>query len=223
MNRRSLLLGGTALVMAGGGWALLQSGRGTGPDTGPLPGIANPQERGDALPLAEMTMGAEDAPVEMIEYASFTCPHCATFHEEVWPRLKADYIDTGKVRFIYREVYFDRPGLWASMIARCGGEARFFGITEILYERQGEWAAGGDPAVIAANLERIGKSAGLSDEDISACLSDGEMAEALVGWFRTNAEADDITGTPSFVIDGEKVSNRSYDDLRALLDAKLEG
>jgi len=82
-----------------------------------------------------MVIGDADAPIEMIEYASFTCPHCARFHADVYPLLKADYIDSGKVKFIYREVYFDRFGLWASMIARCGGEARFFGLSNLIYEK----------------------------------------------------------------------------------------
>jgi len=88
------------------------------------------------IEIQDMVMGAEDAPVEIIEYASFTCPHCARFHADVWPQLKADYVETGKVRFIYREVYFDRFGLWASMIARCGGEGRFFAFTDLIYKEQ---------------------------------------------------------------------------------------
>ena len=76
----------------------------------------------DTSSVIEMTIGAEDAPIEMIEYASYTCPHCGKFHTDVFKKLKQNYIDTGKVRFTYREVYFDRYGLWASMVARCGGE-----------------------------------------------------------------------------------------------------
>ena len=71
--------------------------------------------------LGDIVLGDDNAPVTVIEYASFTCPHCASFHINTWPRFKAEYIDTGKVRFILREVYFDRYGLWASMVARCGG------------------------------------------------------------------------------------------------------
>ena len=89
-----------------------------------------------------MTLGAEDAPVEVIEYASFTCPHCANFHETVFDQLKANYIDTGKVKFTYREVYFDKYGMWASLIARCGDDPdRFFGITDMLYSTQDELGA----------------------------------------------------------------------------------
>ena len=71
--------------------------------------------------VVEMALGAEDAPVTVIEYASFTCPHCRNFHQNTFKQVKENYVDTGKVRFIYREVYFDRFGLWAGMVARCGG------------------------------------------------------------------------------------------------------
>ena len=72
--------------------------------------------------IEDMVLGDANAPITMIEYASYTCPHCGSFHQNTYPQLKADYIDTGKVKFIFREVYFDRFGLWASMIARCGGQ-----------------------------------------------------------------------------------------------------
>ena len=84
-----------------------------------------------AIEIKDMTLGPVDAPVTLIEYASYTCPHCATFHASVFKDLKRDYIDTGKVHFIYREVYFDRYGLWASMVARCGGDMKYFAVQEI--------------------------------------------------------------------------------------------
>ncbi len=173
--------------------------------------------------IVEMAMGAEDAPVTVIEYASFTCPHCANFHADVLGDLKRDYIDTGKVRFIYREVYFDRYGLWAGMIARCGGPERYFGIADMIYAQQRQWTAGGDPATVAGNLRRIGKTAGLTDETLDACLSDAAMAEALVADYQKNAEADGIQSTPSFIIDGESYANMSYADFRQVLDEKLDG
>ena len=171
--------------------------------------------------IEPMVLGSEDAPVSMIEYASFTCPHCADFHEEVWPAIKRDYVDAGLVRFEYREVFFDRPGLWASMVARCGDGMRFFGIADLIYENQGDWARG-QPAEIAEGLRRIGLAAGLSDEQLDACLADGETAQALVARFEEQAEADGITATPSFVIDGELQGNMSLEELRSLLDEKVE-
>jgi hypothetical protein len=92
--------------------------------------------------VMEMVLGDPDAPVELIEYSSFTCPHCRNLHATVVPQLMADYVDTNRIRYVYREVYFDRFGLWASMVARCGGPERFFGIVDLIYEQQPEWTQG---------------------------------------------------------------------------------
>jgi protein-disulfide isomerase len=184
------------------------------------PVVAPAQDTGSGT-VTEMTLGDAEAPVAFVEYASFTCPHCATFHAEVLPQLKRDYVDTGKVQYIYREVYFDRYGLWAGMVARCGGETRYFGIADMIYERQREWTQGGDPAAVADNLRRIGRTAGLSDDQLDACLTDADKAQALVGWYEENAARDGIQGTPSFVINGEMHSNMPYADLRAILDAEI--
>jgi protein-disulfide isomerase len=165
--------------------------------------------------------GAADAPVTIIEYGSFTCPHCADWHETSYPQLKADYIDTGEVRFIFREVYFDRPGLWASMIARCGGEMRFFPVHDLIYENQRDWIGDSQPATIADNLRRLGISAGLEAEQVDACLRDETQAEALVAWFQGNATADGIDSTPTFLINGETHSNMAWEEMQAIIDAEL--
>ena len=176
----------------------------------------------EALPaVPELVLGSADAKVTITEYASYTCPHCATFHTAVFKPLKAEYIDTGKVRFIYREVYFDRYGLWGAMLARCGGDMRYFGISGILFEKQQEWAASDDPGVVIENLKAIGRSAGLSNEQLDACYADQKMAEAMVADFQKNMEADDVQGTPTLFINGTKHSNMSYADLKALIDAEL--
>lgn len=180
-----------------------------------LSGTANAQE----VEIADMQQGNPDAAVTVIEYASYTCPHCAKFHKNQYQELKANYIDTGKINFIYREVYFDRYGLWASMIARCD-DTKYFGITDLVYNGQSTWAKG-TPAEIADNLRKIGRVAGLSEDQLSACLSDADKAQSLFAWYQTNAEADDISSTPSFIINGEKFSNLSYADFSAVLDEKL--
>jgi len=182
------------------------------------PGIALAQ---DAPEIAEMVLGNPDAPVEVIEYASFTCPHCARFHESVFPQLKENYIDTGRIRFVNREVFFDRYGLWASMVARCGGSERYFGIAGLIYERQREWLSGDSPAAIADNLRRIGRTAGLTAEELEACLTDAEMARALVARYERQSAEHGITSTPSFVIDGTKYGNMSYEDFAAIIDKRL--
>lgn len=169
----------------------------------------------------DFSLGSPDAKVKMVEYASFTCPHCATFHNTVFPQLKKDYIDTGKVHFTLREVYFDRYGLWAALIARCGGEMKYFGIHDMLFEKQTEWAASEDPMQVVENLKTIGRAAGLEDAAMDACLNDAPTAEALIKQFQTNFEADGVEGTPTLFINGTKHSNMAYEDLKAILDAEL--
>ncbi|SEN85768.1 Protein-disulfide isomerase [Gemmobacter aquatilis] len=185
-----------------------------------LPAFAEGEDA--ALPeVPELVLGSPDAKVELKEYASYTCPHCANFHSEVFKQLKADYIDTGKVRFVFREVYFDRYGLWAAILARCGGEMRYFGLNGILFDKQKDWAASDDPAVVIANLKTIGKAAGLADAQMEACFADQKFAEALVANFQKTMEADGVDSTPTLFINGTKHSNMSYSDLKALLDAEL--
>lgn len=169
----------------------------------------------------EIVLGNPDASVVVYEYASYTCPHCANFHANVLKPLTADYIDTGKIKFVYREVYFDRYGLWAAMIARCGGEMRYIGISNMLYESQAEWAGAGEAPQVIEALRRVGLKAGLTNEELDVCLQDGEMAQAMVAKFQKDAEADGINSTPSLVINGTKHGNMNYDNLRALIDAEL--
>lgn len=177
----------------------------------------------DTSTITEMVLGAEDAPVTLIEYASYTCPHCANFHNTVFKQLKQDYIDTGKVKFVYREVYFDHPGLWASMIARCGGADKFFGISDLIYKGQSEWSRAGGKGEIIDELRKIGRLAGLQSDTLEACLQDNDKAHSLVAWYQENATEDGIQSTPSFILNGEKVGNESYAKFKELIDAELEG
>ena len=223
MQRRNVILGGFALLGLGG-WALTSNmgSRSTSIDT--MPGAAIAQTSSgdiDTSSIQDMVLGDPNAAVEVIEYASFTCPHCAAFHEGPYKQLKAEYIDTGKIKFIYREVYFDRPGLWASMVARCGGPERFFGIVDLIYKGQSEWARAGEPAAIVEELRKIGRLAGLDNDTLEACLQDAEMAQTLVAWYQENGERDNIDSTPSFVINGAKHSNMAYANMKQLIDAEL--
>ena len=177
---------------------------------------ARAQAEGVALGL--FSVGDPEAPVSMVEYVSLTCPHCATFHDEVYPRIKTDYIDTGKVRLELREVYFDRFGLWAGMLARCGGESRYFGFISLLLERQDEWAGAENVAEIFA---RYGKQAGLSEERVVACLSDGEGQKALVEQFQDYRDDPALTGTPTILVAGEKVEDWSFENVAAAIEAEL--
>ncbi|SPH22993.1 Disulfide bond formation protein D [Ascidiaceihabitans donghaensis] len=176
----------------------------------------------DTSVIPDMSLGNADAPVTVIEYASYTCPHCANFHSGVFKDLKRDYIDTGKINFVYREVYFDRYGLWASMIARCAGPDKFFGLTDLIYSGQSTWSRAGEPSAIIGELRKIGRLAGLSDETLQACLEDDTKARTLVAWYQENAEEDGVRSTPSFVINGTTYNNMSFEEMSKLIDEAAE-
>jgi protein-disulfide isomerase len=181
-----------------------------------LPSIGLAQTR-----VQEMTMGAADAPVTLVEYAMLTCPHCAAFHAEVFPQIKANFIDTGKVRLVFRDVYFNKPSLWAAMIARCAPSDRYFGIVERMFETQADWVGVEDSEAMLEKLYGIGRQAGLTDAEMDACMQDREFAEALVAEYQKNAAADGVEATPTFLINGEKVGNMPWEEFRAKLDAAL--
>ena len=220
--KRLTVVGALGLAIAAGASFWLTDRQGSSVSNLPM-GAVNAQEAAeiDTSSIVEMSLGPKDAKVTVVEYASFTCPHCASFHKGPFKQLKADYVDNDKIQFIYRDVYFDRFGLWASMVARCDGEARFFGITDMLYSQQKDWIGGGDPTEISANLRKIGKVAGMGEDQIEACLTDSEKAKTLVAWFQQNAEADQVQSTPTLIINGEKYSNMNYGDLKAIIDEKL--
>ncbi|MGH1369795.1 MAG: DsbA family protein [Maritimibacter sp.] len=218
MTKIATIALGAAIVIGAGAFLATQN---RAPSMSPLaPALAQDADA-DVELAPDMVLGAEDAPIELIEYASFTCPHCANFHDTVFGQLKTDYIDTGKVRFVHREVFFDRFGLWAGLVARCGGEMRYFGITDMVYSTQKEWIGDGQPETILDNLKGIGKKAGMSEEELTVCLEDKDLAASMIAAYQTNASADEVTGTPTLIINGEKYSNMSYEDLKDVLDGLL--
>jgi protein-disulfide isomerase len=181
--------------------------------------------RAQEVAVANYGIGDPAAKVTIMEYLSFTCPHCAAFHGEVYPLLKADYIDTGKVRLEYHEVYFDQLGLLGAMLARCGGELRYMGITDMLFDKQQEWAGAADMNGAVEQLKKIGRAAGMDDATADACLRDQAQAEALVAHYQKNIETnypgDTFGGTPSFIINGAQHRNMDYAELKAIIDAEL--
>jgi protein-disulfide isomerase len=221
-----LLSGFFAVVaLVAGGYALSEWQGARALPENPLVGAASAQEAAevDTSTIVEMVQGSETAPVTLIEYASYTCPHCANFHEGPYKQLKTDFIDTGKVKFVYREVYFDRYGLWASMIARCKGPEKFFGITDLIFKGQSEWTRAGGATEIVDELRKIGRLAGIDKDELEACLMDANRAQTLVTWYQENATKDGVESTPSFILNGKKVENQPYADLKKLIEAELEG
>lgn len=222
--KRRLFIGAGALTLAGGGAYLLNGSDtvvGNSSQASFGAAVAQTTDDIDTSSIVDMAVGSEDAPVTMVEYASFTCPHCSRFHTDVLPQIEKNYIDTGKVRFIFREAYFDKYGLWASLMARCGGEMRYFGITDILMKDQGAWLGEGDPTTVVDNLRRIGLTTGMTNEELDACFSDSTQVETLVAWYQQNFTRDNMDSTPSFLINGQKYSNMNYENFAKTLDEKL--
>ena len=219
MNRTSLYLFAlVAIVAAGAFWFSRQ----TAYQAPEVAATTEPAADDSGPPIVhEMSLGNPYAKVTVIEYASFTCPHCMDFHQQVFDQLSVKYIETGKINFIYREVYFDRPALWAAILARCGGPDRYFAIADLIYRQQPDWTATEDPAELAANLRGIGIDAGLSDAQMDACFADSDKVRAMVAVYRQNSEVDDVQSAPIFLINGEKFATMGYDEFAAVLDRKL--
>ena len=176
----------------------------------------------DTSTIPDMMIGNPDAKVTVIEYASYTCPHCASFHAGTFKDLKKNYIDTNKINFVFREVYFDRYGLWASMIARCAGPEKFFGLTDLMFQSQSSWTRAGEPAAIIDELRKLGRLAGIDGETLEVCLNDNDKAKTLIAWYQEKAGADNIDSTPSFIINGKKHTNMSFAEMSEIIDADLE-
>jgi protein-disulfide isomerase len=184
---------------------------------------------GETPVITDMSIGAPDAKVVIDEFLSFTCPHCANFHNSFYAKLKAEYIDTGKVRLVYHEVYFDQLGLLGAMMARCGGEMKYFGIADMMFEKQKDWAGAADITAAVAEASKFGIAAGMSQADIDTCLHDQKTAEALVTHYQSSIATafpnDSFEGTPSFLLNG--VVNKDihegmdYEALKTILEAEL--
>lgn len=189
-----------AVSLAGGG--VLATWHGAG--AGAAGQLAQAETR-----LEERFIGAADAPVTMIEYASLTCSHCARFHQDTLPRLKQAYIDTGKMKLIYRDFPFDELGLRAAIMARCVAPSQFFGLIEVLYRDQDRWSRAKDPVTA---LRGIGRMAGISTEAFDACMADRKIGDAILGVRLEAAQDREVTSTPTFFINGRKVTgNQPYE------------
>ena len=162
-------------------------------------GAADPARSAPAPADMEMALGRDDAPVTIIEYASLSCPHCAKFHEETLPALREKYIDTGKVRLVFREFPLERTAFLASIIARCAGEKRYFAFIDAFFKKQRAWYSADDPFEALLQIARLG---GLSAKDVRACVEDEALGDGILQT-RLDAEQEHgISSTPSFVIDG---------------------
>jgi len=198
--RRHLLLGTGAAVLlaaAGGGyyfWSRPQ--KSILPETAPGASVSMAELMLPG-PLGDEVLGSPDAPVVIVEYASMTCPHCAHFSETTFPELKKKYIDTGKVRFVFREFPLDPLAAAGSMLARCAGKDKYFPMLETLFAQQKEW-------VVQKPLEplfAIAKQAGFTQQGFDACLANQQLL-AGIEESRTRATKLGVSSTPTFFVNG---------------------
>ncbi len=158
--------------------------------------------------LPDMAIGPKDASVTITEYASMTCPHCAAFAEKVFPQIKSAYIDTGKVRYVFREFPLDIKAAAGSMLARCiakddGG--KYFAVIDMLFRQQNEWVMKNT----ADTLTRIGKQAGLSQQAVEDCLKDQALLDKIAADQKFANEVLKVNSTPTFFINGDMVKGET--------------
>jgi len=171
--------------------------------------------------LRDMAIGSDEAPLTVIEYASMTCPHCAEFHIKVLPEVKRDYIDTGKLRLVFRDFPLDGLALKASMLARCGGAERYFAFVDVLFMQQRAWSRAQDPLKALAQIARMG---GVSEEAFRTCMADGELENYVVQSRYDAQKKHQVTGTPSFVVNGRTYGGvESVEAFKEMVDPLLAG
>ncbi|WP_348652506.1 DsbA family protein [Rhizobium sp. BG4] len=151
-------------------------------------------------PLPEKAFGDEKAPVTVVEYLSMTCPHCRNFHTEMWPEIKKQYVDTGKVRFIFREFPFDPRSTAAFMLARCVGEDKWYPAVDLLFRQQEKWAAAQDGRQALQSTMAI---TGMGQKEFESCLTDQALLDK-VSAVANKGKALGVDSTPTFFINGKK-------------------
>jgi len=156
-----------------------------------------------AGPLPDIVVGSANAPNSIVEYASMTCPHCAQFQTEVFPQVKAKYIDTGKARYILREFPLDNLAAAAFMLARCSGNDRYYPMVDALFSTQESWAV---PGVDAKDkLLQIARQAGMSKDEFDKCLTDKELFSKIVQVRHIANDKFQVDSTPTFFINGKRL------------------
>ena len=155
-----------------------------------------------ANPLGEIMMGRADAPVTIVEYSSLTCPHCGAFHRDTLPKLKAQYIDSGKVKILFRPFPFDPYATAGAMLAQCVVPKARVGFLDVLFKRQMQWIQSEEPM---QQLQALARQAGLSEADFVVCLKDENLLNGIRYMQKAAAEELGVRSTPTFFINGEKV------------------
>jgi protein-disulfide isomerase len=172
--------------------------------------------------LPDMALGPKDAPVTITEFASMTCPHCAAFTEKVFPQIKSAYIDTNKIRFIFREFPLDIKAAAGSMLARCIAKddaGKYFAVIDMLFRQQNEWVLKNT----TETLTRIGKQAGLSQQQVEDCLKDQALLDKIAADQKYANEVLKVNSTPTFFINGEMIKgDQSFEEFDKRIKSLLK-
>jgi len=235
MNK-GVLLGLVILLAAAigfGGWyAYTGSQIGAAPEATPAAGTATSAATGSdtagstaatEVPLPEiaadeMTLGNADAPVTIVEYFSLGCIHCKHFHEEILPQLKADYIDTGKVRLVFRDFPLDGVALAAAQLSRCVSPMAYFAMVDTIFKQQEAWHIQEGVPVLAG----IAKGAGMDQAAFDACIANKELRDKIIAGTQQGSNTFKVEATPTFIINGKKLSGvGDYAPFKEAVEAAL--
>ena len=165
--------------------------------------------------LPELAMGKADAPVTIVEYASMTCSHCATFHNTVLPVLKEKYIDTGKVRLLFREFPLDERAALASMMARCAGGDKALPLISMLFSKQGDWATAKDDFL--PKIFKYGQQVGMTQQTFNECRQNEKLIKDIIAVRDRANTTFGVNQTPTFFINGKKMDGGSIEDFEKAL------
>ncbi len=170
------------------------------------------------------TLGSDDAPVKIIEFSSLSCGHCGHFHEEVYPEIKKNYVETGKVQFVMVDFPLNLPALRGAMVAHCLPEDQYFNFLQLLFTTQDNWLTGD----FESRLKQNAQLAGMSEPAFDACLADKELEEQIISRVERSEKKWEISSTPSFIIDNgtddfqKIVGNTPYEEFSAAIDRALK-
>ena len=170
--------------------------------------------------LQDVVIGKADAPVEIIEYASLACPACRHFHENIFPTIKTEYIDTGKVKFIYRDFPTNTPALAAAMIARCAGPDRHAGMVDIFFDTQSQWGRSENPLQA---LTMVARMAGLGPTEVDQCIKNSDLMNGIQDNAKKANEEKGVASTPTVFVAGKKSEHgMDLENLKKEIDAAVK-
>ena len=220
LNRRKFITTGTSLALGLGVVAAFNYDN--SPNASKMPGVsvakaadANVEKLHAAPKIGDRFLGKADAPITIVEYASATCPHCADFHAGTFVQIKKDYIDTGKVRYIFREFPFDDLALAAFMLARCAPEEKYFPMLDVIFKQHQVWTR--NPR---DELLKIAKLAGFTEETFGKCLKNEDVAKGISAIRDTGNKEFGINSTPTFFVNGKQLAgNQPIEKFKELIDA----